>query len=110
MGKSNRVAYVAYNVGVISFAIMIIYAFISVMVIISMILEGDGDEALIYLPLLVGLLIGGLAETGICFVISEIVQLLDDANRHLSKCVNCLEKGHNRDSTEKLYNEELPEL
>ncbi len=110
MEKKNKVASIAYVVGSVSFGIMMIYAFVCLLIIISMIAEGDGDEVLISLPWMIGVLVGGFAESGICFVISEVVQLLDDSSKYLSECVKYLKKGHNKASTEKLYNEELPEL
>ena len=111
MKKQNKVANIAYNVGVSSFVIMVSYAIISVLVVISMIADGDEDEALMVIPWLLGILTGGLAETGICFVIAEVVEKLDDINRCLYESLTLLRKSSNdRENAAKLYDDKLPEL
>lgn len=111
MEKQNRVAYIADMVGSISFILMVVYTFICVLVVISMIAEGDGEEVLMSLPWMIGVLVGGLLESGLCFVIGEIVQLLDDCSRFLFEGVKLLRKGSNDNpNTDKLYDEKLPEL
>lgn len=109
MEKSNKVAYVAYIVGSVSLIIMVFYTIISVLFVISRIADGYGDQVLWSLPWRLGILCGGFAETGICFIIAEVVQILDDSNRYLSQCVKFLKKSQN-ENTEKLYDEKLPEL
>lgn len=111
MNKSNKVAYVAYNIGVVSFVIMVFYTLMSMLVVISSIVDGYEEEVLYSLPWRIGLLAGGLAETGICFVIAEVVQILDDSSRYLSQCVKFLRKKSEEDENkEKLYDEKLPEI
>lgn len=110
MEKTNKVARIAHTIGRFSFVIMMVCTFICVAIVVAMIADGDEDEALMFLPWVCGVLVGGFAETGICFVISEIVQLLDNSSKYLAECVHYLRKGNNKASTEKIYNEELPEL
>ena len=110
MERKNEIASIAYKVGIISFVVVVCYVFISLIGVLEMFDNGYGEEAIMSLPLRIGILICGLAETGICFVISEIVQLLDDSSKCLSKCVSYLKNSQNKDSTENLYSEELPEL
>lgn len=110
MNKTNKVADVAGVVGAISFAIVVVYTLISVLFIISMLLDGYEEEVLYSLPWRIAVLAGGLVEASICFVIAEVVQLLDDSNRFLSQCVKLLKKRSEEENTEKLYDENLPEL
>lgn len=111
MKKQNKVAYIAYCAGVISFCIMMLYVLVCFIDSMNSIDVGDGEEVIASLPWMLGVLVGGLAETGICFVIAEVVEKLDDINRCLYESLTLLRKSSNdRENAAKLYDEKLPEL